>query len=165
MRLVVFSPLYRQMIHRPPKLNMEHMEPEAVPMFSKFGISLSRIFLEGRRTNHPNQPYGDDLPETCLLSVCLTARQLICMDTVRCGILVDEVLHYWYISNYQVGESRPSTHANVLSGLDLDDVTKSASGPVFSCSWYKQQQVFAFSPSSIKWMVTGHFTWGASRLI
>ena len=83
MRLVVFSSLYRQMIHRPPKLNMEHMEPEAVPMLFKFGLSLSRIWgWGGGRTNQPT----NHMEMTCgkhAESVCLTARQLICMDTVR----------------------------------------------------------------------------------
>lgn len=66
MRLVVFSSVTRQMIHRPPQLHMEHMEPEAVPMFFKFGLSFSRNGeWGGGRTNQPNQPYGDDLPETC----------------------------------------------------------------------------------------------------
>lgn len=31
----------------------------------------------------------------------------------------------------------------------IDDVTKSASGPVFSCSWYKKTApIFAFSPAA-----------------
>lgn len=68
---------------------------------------------------------------------------------------MDEVLHILIgISNYQVGESVHQHMPTSRVGW-IDDVTKSASGPVFSCSWYKKPApVFAFSPSSIKWMVT-----------
>lgn len=83
MRLVVFSSVTRQMIHRPPQLHMEHMEPEAVPMFFKFGLSFSRNgeWGGGELTSPTNH-----MEMTCrkhVESVCLTARQLICMDTVR----------------------------------------------------------------------------------
>ena len=118
LRLVFFTLLGRWSVgsfdSRPPKLNME---PEAA-MLSKSGISFSRILFWGW-TNQPTN-HWDDLRETCRehFSSCQA------VDMHGHGALWHLCCRWWTKSckNWYFQSSSgwvcPSTHANVLSGLD-----------------------------------------------